>query len=59
MHLKHGAALQGGKYRIVKVLGAGSFGVTYLAKIKVVGNFGAIETSVAIKEFFSSELNTR
>ena len=59
MHLKHGAVLQGGKYRIVKVLGAGSFGVTYLAKTKVVGNFGAIETSVAIKEFFSSELNTR
>ena len=59
MHLKHGAALQGGKYRIVKVLGAGSFGVTYLAKTKVVGNFGAIETSVAIKEFFASELNTR
>lgn len=59
MHLKHGAVLQGGKYRIVKVLGAGSFGVTYLAKTKVVGNFGAIETSVAIKEFFASELNTR
>ena len=59
MHLKHGAVLQGGKYRIVKVLGAGSFGVTYLAKTKVTGNFGAIETSVAIKEFFSSELNTR
>ena len=59
MHLKHGAVLQGGKYRIVKVLGAGSFGVTYLAKTKVIGNFGAIETSVAIKEFFSSELNTR
>ena len=59
MHLKHGAVLQGGKYRIVKVLGAGSFGVTYLAKTKVIGNFGAIETSVAIKEFFASELNTR
>ena len=59
MHLKHGAALQGGKYRIVKVLGAGSFGVTYLAKTKVIGNFGAIETSVAIKELFASELNTR
>ena len=59
MHLKHGSVLQGGKYRIVKVLGAGSFGVTYLAKTKVTGNFGAIETSVAIKEFFSSELNTR
>ena len=59
MHLKHGAVLLGGKYRIVKVLGAGSFGVTYLAKTKVTGNFGAIETSVAIKEFFSSELNTR
>jgi formylglycine-generating enzyme required for sulfatase activity len=47
------ALLQGGKYRIVKVLGQGSFGITYLAEHTYLGK------KVAIKEFFMKELNSR
>ena len=63
MHLKPGTLLQSGKYRIEKVLGQGSFGITYLAttKIKVGGNLGKMDTiaNVAIKEFFMRDLNGR
>ena len=63
MHLKPGTLLQNGKYRIEKVLGQGSFGITYLAtmKIKVGGNLGDMEATVnvAIKEFFMRDLNGR
>ena len=49
MHLKHGAALQGGKYRIEKLLGQGGFGITYLAVQT------GLNRMVAIKEFFMKE----
>jgi len=47
--LHPGDNLQGGKYRIEKVLGQGGFGITYLA-IQ-----GGLERMVAIKEFFMRE----
>ena len=47
--LHPGDNLQGGKYRIEKVLGQGGFGITYLA-IQ-----GGLERTVAIKEFFMHE----
>lgn len=62
-HLKQGATLQGGKYKIVKVLGQGSFGITYLAttKVALTGGLGNMEVTVnvAIKEFFMEELSSR
>ena len=63
MQLKPGTLLQNGKYKIEKVLGQGSFGITYLAamKTKIGGNLGDIETNVivAIKEFFMRDINGR
>lgn len=51
------------QYRIQKVLGEGSFGITYLAKAKIsiAGRLGNLHTEmdVAIKEFFMKEINTR
>lgn len=53
----------GRQYRIEKILGQGSFGITYLASttIKVEGPLGNIETpiKVAIKEFFMRDINGR
>ena len=49
MHLKSGTLLQGGKYRIEKVLGQGGFGITYLAVQTV------LNRKVAVKEFFMKE----
>ena len=61
--LRVGTILQNGKYTIVKSLGQGSFGITYLAKAKFTtqGNLGKmdVEAKVAIKEFFMSEVNSR
>lgn len=45
-NLASGATLQGGKYKIIKVLGQGGFGITYLAEQT------GLEMKVAIKEFF-------
>lgn len=59
MELKQGTLLQNGKYRIVKMLGQGGFGITYLvkAKIEAGGNLGQMEVEVpmALKEFFVKE----
>lgn len=61
--LQPGNTLQGGKYRIEKVLGQGSFGITYLASYAttIEGALGkmAVDIKVAIKEFFMSEVNQR
>lgn len=63
MHLPNDTLLQGGKYKIKKVLGQGSFGITYLAtsKFKSQGALGEIEVEaqVAIKEFFMADINNR
>lgn len=53
MNLQANTSLQGGKYTITKVLGQGSFGITYLAKQT------NLDKTVAIKEFFMKELNSR
>lgn len=49
MNLSIGTSLQGGKYRIERLLGQGGFGITYL------GIQTALERRVAIKEFFMKE----
>lgn len=63
MQLKQGTLLQGGKYKIEKCLGQGSFGITYLAKMKSIISGGKGQTSmwvdVAIKEFFMKDFNSR
>jgi serine/threonine protein kinase len=50
-------------YNIEKVLGQGSFGITYLAntKIKIQGQLGELESEikVAIKEYYLSEICNR
>ena len=63
--LKPNTCLQGKSYTytIQKVLGQGTFGITYLAttKVKVAGALGSLETTmqVAVKEFFMKEINGR
>lgn len=51
--LTQGTLLHGGTYKIEKILGQGSFGITYLAEHTNLGK------KVAIKEFFMKELNSR
>ncbi len=48
-------------YRIEKVLGQGTFGITYLARIELQGGLGNLESSihVTIKEFFMKEISGR
>ena len=49
MQLKEGTLLQNGEYKIIKVLGQGGFGITYLAEQT------SLRRKVAIKEFFMKE----
>ena len=48
-------------YKIVKSLGQGSFGITYLAAVQMRGELGSLDATVyvAIKEFFMHEINGR
>ncbi len=63
--LKSGTLLRSKSYTytIQKVLGQGTFGITYLAttQVKITGALGEIDTTiqVAIKEFFMSDINGR
>ena len=52
-HLQPNTTLQGGKYRIERVLGQGGFGNTY------VGYNTEFEETVAIKEFFMKGVTER
>lgn len=49
MQLRQGMLLQGGRYKIERMLGQGGFGITYLALQS------GLERKVAIKEFFMRE----
>jgi len=52
-HLQPNTTLQGGKYRIERVLGQGGFGITYLATQL------SLQRQVAIKEFFMKDFCSR
>ena len=52
-HLQPSTTLQGGKYRIERVLGQGGFGITYLAVQT------SLQRQVAIKEFFMKDFCSR
>ena len=51
--LQQGSTLQGGRYKIERVLGQGGFGITYLAEDCVA------RQKVAIKEFFMRDYCSR
>ena len=61
--LQTGFLLKGNSYnyQIERVLGQGSFGITYLASVKMEGALGSIDVNikVAIKEFFMRDINGR
>ena len=54
----HGEAYD---YKITSVLGQGTFGITYRAKVEMRGALGTLDSNmyVAIKEFFMKEVNGR
>ena len=52
-YLQPNTTLQGGKYRIERVLGQGGFGITYLA-VQI-----SLQRKVAIKEFFMKDFCSR
>ena len=52
-HLQPNTTLQGGKYRIERMLGQGGFGITYLAEQT------SLQRKVAIKEFFMKDFCSR
>lgn len=58
-----GTLLKGGKYKIERVLGQGTFGITYLAScnVEVEGQLGKmnVDINVAVKEFFMADINRR
>lgn len=51
--LNNGSLLQGGRYKILSVLGQGGFGITYMAVQS------GLDRTVAIKEFFMKEMCSR
>ena len=61
--LQPNTTLQSGKYKIIRTLGQGGFGITYVAKqrVAVEGPLGKIdvEVEVTIKEFFMKDLCNR
>ena len=61
--LSPGSVLNGNhyNYKIEKVLGQGTFGITYLAKVSLQGQLGQLDSNVhvTIKEFFMKEINGR
>ena len=61
--LSRGSVLNGNhyNYKIEKVLGQGTFGITYLAKVSLQGQLGQLDSNVyvTIKEFFMKEINGR
>ena len=59
--LRPGTVLRGRvyTYTIERVLGQGSFGITYLASFKVPGPLGEVTVQAALKEFFAKELDSR
>lgn len=61
MNLPVGTLLQNGRYQVKSILGQGSFGITYLASVNLIGSLGSIPTGskVAIKEFFMRDVNGR
>lgn len=54
----HGEAYD---YKIMDVLGQGTFGITYKAKVEMRGTLGRLDSNmyVAVKEFFMKEVNGR
>ena len=48
-YLSSESSLQGGRYRIVRMLGSGGFGITYL------GTQTGLERNIVIKEFFMTD----
>lgn len=59
--LPTGAVLRGTvyTYTIEKVLGLGTFGITYLASTSMKGPLGEVTVQVAVKEFFAKDLDSR